>query len=178
MNTILILSAVLMQNPFSAAIKQVTPTQPVPDAQWTEVAVAGTTISLPVPEAIATKVFERTAPVNYKTPVPTKKKPKWCPQFPQRAHGYSCGMSSITEDLLGHLQEKHGVALELANELGRAKWQDYHDEISWCDETPERQALFLHPKPAKAGCADGNCPSGGCPTGAATQSSGLFGRWR
>lgn len=163
--TTILLTALLAAGPMSAAINQVTPApQPTMSVEdWTAKVVANTTIELPVPEAIETEEYTRTAPANYKTPMPTKTVPKWCPAQPQSRHGYNCGMVQAVEDLAGHLQSVHGVDLELLNSIGRGKWQDYHDDLHWCEETAERQNAFLHPKPApaavKSGCGPNGCPS-------------------
>ena len=168
MNTlILLVVAVCGQGPFSTAI-DFTVSEPEP-GQWTEVSVSDVTIELPI---ITPKEYERTAPINYKTPVPTKRIPKWCPQRPESRHGYSCGMSSVAEDLLGHLQKSpHNLTLELANKIGRARWQDYHDDMHWYEESDERQEAFLNPKPVKKS----GCGPGGCPTSQGYQRRGFFG---
>lgn len=165
MNTILI-AAVLAAGPMSAAINQAKPV-PMPAEEWIAKVIGNTTIELPVPEVIETEEYQRTAPANYKMPLPTKTVPRWCPASPQRIHGYNCGMVQAVEDLAGHLQSVHKVDLELLNSMGRSKWQDYHDDLHWCEESESRQQQFLHPQaaaPAKPGCASGNCPSGNCPS--------------
>lgn len=182
MNAILIL-AILGAGPFGAAIKQAAPVVDESQPQWEEVAVGDTTISLPVPEAIETAEYQRTAPDNYKIPTIhwSKSVPVWCP-VPGPRHGYNCGMHKTVEDLAGHLQTAHGVPLETLTEMGRENWQSYHEDLEWCNETPERQEQFLNPtkavaKPAvKSGCGPNGCPkpqSGGLP-----RSYGLFRRWR
>lgn len=187
-NTLLILSALVAAGPCMAAVHQA---EPVPaaagvsdDQQWNLVAVGNTTIELPVPEAIETAEYRRTAPDNYKIPSVhwTKRVPAWCPAQPTWRHGYSCNMQRTVEDLAGHLQSAHGVSLETLNEMGRDKWQSFHEDQHWCDETPERQEMFLHPAPAKpaakSACGPSGCPSGNCPRPSYQPRLGLFPRWR
>ncbi len=129
------------------------------DQEWTSVDIAGTTIKLP---SVEPSEYARTAPANYKIAMPTKRVAKWCPQFPQWRHGYSCGMSKSVEDLLNHLQTEHAVSLERANDLGRGKWQDLHDDLHYAESPKE-----------KSGCANGNCPTGNCGT-YSVKSRGFF----
>lgn len=162
MNTFAIILTCVAAGPFSAAINQVDGT-----TQWQTQTVGNVSLDLPLPEAIETEEYKRTAPDNYKIPTEhwTKTVPAWCPAWPQRLHGYNCGMVRSVEDLAGHLQSAHGVPLETLNAMGRDKWQSYHEDLHWCEESEARQEQFLHPQPAKAsGCASGNCPTGKCPT--------------
>ena len=165
----LIVAAVLAAGPPTPRFAELTPPVPkfrqeiMPASEWLTQVVGNVTIELPVPEAIETAEYTRTAPDNYKIPTIhwSKSVPVWCP-VPGPRHGFACGMHKTVEDVAGHLQEAHGVPLETLNEMGRDKWQSYHEDLEWCDETPERQEQFLHPaqaKPAvKSGCASGNCP--------------------
>ena len=159
MNLLLIVTLYIgASGPFSSAIQLSAP--PINDQNkenWQTIKVDGTTIELPI---LKNEAFERTAPDNYKTPIPTKRVAIPCPY-----HGYSCGMQKAVEDLLGHLQAEHNITLEYANEIGREKWQDLHDNLHWKIETDERKELFLNPQPAKpvqktqSGCANGQCPT-------------------
>lgn len=157
MNAIYVLILCVGGGPFAAAINQSVPSLPLPgpDANWRTVTVDSTVIDLPV---LTPARYTRTAPANYVMPMPSKMVAVPCPQ-----HGYRCGMQRVIEDLLGHLQTVHGMTLEQANEIGREKWQSYHDDLHWCDETAERQELYLHPQPQPAkpkfACAGGNCPT-------------------
>ena len=177
MNTLVLTALVVVASgPFSAAIDQVKPAPQeeiaISNTIWAEQLVGNTSISLPVPEAIETKEYSRTAPANYKMPMPTKRVPVWCP-VPGPRHGYNCGMNKAVEDLAGHLQSVHDVTLELCNQIGRDKWQDYHDDLHWCEETEERQQQFLKPEPAKKS----GCGPNGCPT-TTYRTRRLFGGWR
>jgi hypothetical protein len=170
MNLLYITMICVGGGPFSSAINLNAPVPPKPDANWQTVAVDSTTIELPIPIA---KTYTQTAPANYKVPTPTKRVPLYCPM-----HGYSCGMTQAAEDLLGHLQSVHNITLEQANELGRDKWQQLHNDIHWGLETEARKELFLNPvvvqpevvqpiiqppvvQPVikRSGCKNGNCPT-------------------
>ena len=167
MNAICVMILCVGGGPFSAAINQAAPVPPLPptsNAEWVTQVVDGTTIDLPI---LTPAPFTRTAPANYVMPMPSKAVAVWCP-----AHGYRCGMQKAVEDLLGHLQAVHGVSLEEANRLGRERWQDIHDDAHWCDETPERQELFLHPQPQAA--KPPGCGPNGCSTGSGYVRRGLF----
>ena len=172
----LLIATVLAAGPPTPRFSELTPPVPkfhqeiMPASEWMTQVVGNVTIELPVPEAIETAEYTRTAPDNYKAHSTTKRVPAWCP-VPGPRHGYNCGMSTLTEDLVGHLQSVHGESLESLNELGREKWIDLHDDLHWCDETPERQAQLLKPA-VKSGCATGNCPSGNCPKPSYSQSRG------
>jgi len=208
MNTLLLLLIVSVTPPQPHFADPPVPkfAEPImPASEWLAQVVGNTTIELPLPEAIETAEYQRTAPDNYKIPSShwTKRVPAWCPHWPTSRHGYSCGMSQTVEDLAGHLQSAHGVPLETLNAMGRDKWQSYHEDLEWCDETPERQALFISPRvvgqldrcpacatkiakeykegksqPAKSGCGPGGCPSGNCPRPSYQPRLGLFSRWR
>lgn len=154
MNTLCVIIACVAGGPFSAAIVQASP---APEGEWMQVSVAEVVIELPT---LTPQEYTRTAPANYRMPMPTKAVPRWCGARPTRLHGYNCGMQRAVEDLLGHLQTVHGVPLEEANQLGREHWQDLHDDHHWCDESESRQQLFLTPKP-KPTCITGTCPTGG-----------------
>lgn len=161
MNGIYVLILCVGGGPFGSAIKQATPSTPPPvsisNAEWLTTLVDSTTIDLPV---LAPAVYTRTAPANYVMPMPSKSVALWCP-----SHGYRCGMQRAVEDLVGHLQSVHGITLEMCNEIGRENWKSHHDDLHWCEETPERQQAFLSPKPqaakpaVRSGCAGGNCPT-------------------
>lgn len=167
MNTILI-ATILAAGPMSAAINQASPAKPVPmpAEQWVAKVAGNTTIELPVPEAIETQEFKRTAPANYRIPSThwTTRIPVWCPAKPEWRHGYSCNMSRLAEDLFGHLQAEHGITLEVCNEVGRENLQSFHEELHWCDETEARQQLFLNPQPAKPAPVKSGCGPNGCPS--------------
>ena len=140
------------------------PAEIMPASEWLTQVVGNTVIELPVPEAIETEEYTRTAPDNYKIPSKhwSKSVPVWCP-VPGPRHGWNCGMHRTVEDLAGHLQTAHGVPLETLNKMGRENWQSYHEDLEWCEETPERQEQFLHPAPAKPAVKSG-CGPNGCPT--------------
>ena len=168
MNAILIL-AILSAGPFGAAIKQAAPvvdTLP-PTPQWEEVAVGNTTIELPLPEAIETAEYQRTAPANYQAHKATKYERIWCP-----SHGWSCGMQRAVEDLAGHLQSIHEVPLEELNRIGRSKWYDLHDDLEWRDLSESEQAKFLSPAPAAKAAPASTCGPNGCPKPSYSQSRG------
>lgn len=157
MNLLLIVTLYIgAGGPFSSAIQlSAPPTNNQDKENWQTIQVNGTTIELPI---LKKEAFERIAPDNYNMPMPTKRVAVPCPM-----HGYSCGMQKAVEDLLGHLQSEHNITLEYANEIGREKWQDLHDNLHWKIETDERKELFLNPQPAKSaqkiqsGCANGQC---------------------
>ena len=158
--------------PFSAAINQATPSAPPPlpptsNAEWVTTLVDSTTIDLPV---LKQEAYTRTAPENYVMPMPSKSVAVWCPQ-----HGWRCGMQRAVEDLVGHLQSVHGITLEMCNEIGRENWRSHHDDLHWCEETPEREQAYLNPKPqaAKPAVRSG-CGPNGCPTGTGYVRRGLF----
>lgn len=174
MNTLYITIMCIAAGPFSSAIQNKAPkvdveVPPTLNEIWVTNLVDSTTIDLPV---IPQKAFERIAPANYIVPVPTKRIPLYCPVH----KGYSCGMTQVTEDLLGHLQAKHNVTLEYANEIGRERWQDLHDNTHWELESDARKQLFLNPQPAQTQpvVKKSGCPGGNCPTSNYTYRRGLF----
>lgn len=183
MNTLYITIMCIAAGPFSSAIQNKAPkidvpkvdlplpTPPTLNETWVTNLVDSTTIDLPV---ITQKAFERVAPANYVVPVPTKRIPLYCPVH----RGYSCGMTQVTEDLLGHLQAEHNVTLEYANEIGRERWQDLHDNLNWELESDARKQLFLNPQPAQQTQPvvkkSGGCPGGNCPTSNYSYERRLF----
>ena len=155
MNTILIVAVlgVWPQTPDGKPGSEAPDPFSISNQEW----IVESEILIPV---IVSVEYTRTAPSNYTIATPTKRVAAWCPSVPTWRHGYSCGMSKAVEDLLNHLQTEHDVSLEQANQLGRSKWEDYHDDLHWCDETLETQDKYLHPTATatkKAGCVGGNC---------------------
>lgn len=171
MNILSITLLCVLGGPFSSAINNKTPL-PIPDSstKWQTEKVDSTTIDLPV---IEQKAFERTAPTNYVVPMPTKRIPLYCPVH----RGYSCGMTQLTEDLVGHLQAEHGITLEYANEIGRENWASLHDNLHWNEETDARKQAFLNPQAAQPVVKkSGGCPGGNCPTQSYTYRRS-FSKW-
>jgi hypothetical protein len=157
--------------PFSSAINLNNPAPPLPDNNWEKVVVDSTTIELPIPEQ---KSYTQTAPANYVVPIPTKRIPLYCPVH----RGYSCGMTQATEDLLGHLQSEHGITLEYANEIGRDKWRQLHNDLEWALETEEKKQQVLNTGiQTQPSVQRSNCPGGNCSSRTYSRPQ-LFGRWR